>query len=261
MADHGYLNAQHLEHLADRCERGATDLLHEADNAAEVLATRANGDRISPDDWAVQKRSAAAAATAYAGQLRQEAAALGLGRVSQERIAEAERVALASEMGGILIDGSASAERATYWGEDQRRLALDYQAEKVAATNGSGAFEHVAETIDGVEQVPFWRLSDSADIQTQQDRGDIKVATATDCGLSEDSFTDAAVDYSGPGGDLDLQGNVELTEADELGPEVSSEGEATWAGHPFYQHQGPIWADDSSTTPRADDVDDDADGI
>lgn len=211
MADHGYLNARHLEHLADRCERGAADLLHEADNAAEVLATRAGGDRISPDDWAAQKRSAAAAATAYGRQLRQEAAELGLGRVSQERIAEAERVASAAELGGILIDGRPMAVRAAQdgwpWAADAEREAWNsgtHPAQENADEMArSGAFVRVAETIDGIEQVPFWRLA------AGDDQGDDRHQEAA--GGQDDAEPMTRQDYK------------------ELGANLRDEAESMWA--------------------------------
>ncbi len=69
-------------------------------------------------------------------------------------------MAVAAECGGILIDGRrlarAGAERA--WSSDERRAILAHHQAERDAVNGSGMFAHVAETIGGVEQVPFWRL-------------------------------------------------------------------------------------------------------
>src|SRR5262249_5331869 len=135
---------------------------YEADNAVEVLADRANGDLADPAEWAADKRVAATAAREYASALRAEADRLGQGaRVSTQLLAEAETVALAAEMGGILIDGrnlaEGGAERAWFAGEGLATLA-HYLADRDTIER-SGLFEHITE--DG--QVPFWRLRGGID--------------------------------------------------------------------------------------------------
>lgn len=189
--------------LALRCDRGAAELLREAANAAEVLATRAYGDQTDPQEWAARKHAAAAAATRYAEGLRAEAAELQAthARPSAERVAQAERVATAAELGGILVDGRRMAERNANselnqaWDEGAARRAWDEgshesqrKADEVTAT---GAFEYVAETIGGIEQVPFWRLaagdgqhtegsaSAAAEGKTSMNKTDEEAAVAT----------------------------------------------------------------------------------
>ncbi|MDI6101888.1 hypothetical protein QLQ12_25035 [Actinoplanes sp. NEAU-A12] len=154
------------EALARRCEAGARDLEYEADNAAEVLAGRAGGDRLDPQQWAAGQRNAAQAAREYAAELRAEAGDQPTARLNPAQFAQAERVALAAELGGILIDGRPSAERiaqsSDYTGHNIDRelwLAGTHPAQqKAAEIEATGKFTHVAETIDGVKQVPFWRL-------------------------------------------------------------------------------------------------------
>ena len=176
--DHGYRDADHLRHLADRCERGAETLTYEGEHAAEVLATRANGDRADPQEWAAGKQAAAAAAREHAAGLRAEADALTQGqRPSQERVDQAEKVATAAECGGILIDGHRLNEAALanpFGSAEMRQATKEHEQAERAAVEGSGLFAHVAETIDGVEQVPFWRLgaTSSAEAATADDDAD-----------------------------------------------------------------------------------------
>lgn len=158
-------DTEHLLTLAERCEKAAVDLDYEADNAAEVLTTRAGGDRMDPDQWAADKRSAASAARNYAAGIRAEAeAADPYLRPSAERLAQAEKVARGAEMGGILVDGRRLAEASAEGAWDQQgrdAILAGYQADR-DAVEGSGQFTHVAETIDGVEQVPYWQLGNPA---------------------------------------------------------------------------------------------------
>jgi len=164
------------EALARRCEQGAEDLEHEADNAAEILPTRAGGDRIDPQDWAEQKHAAAHAAREYAKGLRAEAGDRGpLARMDPDRLAQAEQVASAAQLGGILIDGrrmdKASAEGTWDFGGHAKKAwesGTSPGQVKAAQIEATGQFTHVAETIDGVEQVPFWRLSGPVDEATTQ---------------------------------------------------------------------------------------------
>ncbi|MFI5497358.1 hypothetical protein [Actinoplanes sp. NPDC051859] len=126
--------------LAERCDDGANTLLRDARDVASVLPGRAGGGHIDARVWAQRHEQAALVAREYAAALRREAAALAPGqRVPADRFAEAELVARASEMDGILI-GSGPA----------RLLAA------------SGLFGHVAETIGGMVQVPFWQLGRSS---------------------------------------------------------------------------------------------------
>jgi hypothetical protein len=169
----GYRNAAHLRQLADRCERGAQQLTYEGDHAAEVLADRGHPDA-DPNEWAQRKQAAATAARQYAADLRAEADALGQGeRPSQERIDQAEKVASAAELGGILIDGrrmaeaTATADNAHIWNPADKEAweAGTHPAQtKAAVVEGSGMFEHVAE--EG--QVPFWQLRGATDQATNE---------------------------------------------------------------------------------------------
>lgn len=158
----GYRDATHLRQLAARCEAGAADLQRAADNPAGVLAERGYNDQPDTAEWGQRKQAAAEVARAYAAGLRAEADGLAVGqRPTPERIAQAEKVATAAECDGILIDGRrlAEAAEAAEWNSPEARQAIrDHQAAEDAAVEGSGAFSHVAETIDGVEQVPFWQL-------------------------------------------------------------------------------------------------------
>jgi hypothetical protein len=95
-------------------------------------------------------------------------------RPTKARIREAEKVANAANLGGILIDGSrlsqAAAEKA--WSDAERQAIQEHQRAETAAIEGSGLFAHVAETINGVEQVPFWQLggTERAEDATSSDR-------------------------------------------------------------------------------------------
>jgi hypothetical protein len=150
--------------MAARIDAAADELYREADNAAEILPTRAGGDQADPQQWADRKRAAATAAREYAAELR----AVEHGpqaRLTDERRAQAERVADAAELGGILIDGRAMAERNAH----SDRLFNEYERDlwdtgthptqdKAREIDATGKFTHVADTIDGIEQVPFWQL-------------------------------------------------------------------------------------------------------
>lgn len=177
-----YMNREHLLNLADRCEAGANTLTYEAEHAAEVLAERGYPDA-DPRQWAARKTAAAAAARQYADGLRAEAAGMKPGnQTSPERIAQAEKVASAAELGGILIDDRRLVEAALerWSSEEMNQAVLDhYQAER-EAIEGSGLFEHVAE--DG--QVPFWQLGGDTD-QAQPASG-----TATDGQSAADDDAD-----------------------------------------------------------------------
>src|SRR5690606_36897045 len=118
-------DADHLATLADTCDRGARSLTYEADHAAEVLATRSGGDSANPRTWAQRKRPAAAAATDYAGRLRAEANNLHESgrRAAPQLLAQADQVATAANVGGILVDGSrldAAAAAHPLTSDDQR---------------------------------------------------------------------------------------------------------------------------------------------
>lgn len=166
-------DTEHLTALAGRCDKAAEQLTYEAEHAAEVLADRAGGSQVDPNQWAADKRAAADAARQYAAGLRTEAAELGeYDRPSKERIAQAEKVALGAEMGGILIDGQPMAEAtatdpgAHVWAPATKEAweSGTHPAQtKAVDVEGSGQFEHVAD--DGV---PFWQL-----------RGDTNQATST----------------------------------------------------------------------------------
>lgn len=146
-----------LHALAERCEAGAAQLTYEAEHAAEVLAGRGYPN-VDAQQWAADKHAAAAAAGQYAEGLRAEAANLSEGqRPSDERLRQAEQVADAAHLGGILIDGSRMSEAAADnpWHSDETRQAIaDEQRAETAALAESGMFGHVAEA----GQVPYWQL-------------------------------------------------------------------------------------------------------
>ncbi|GIF02347.1 hypothetical protein [Paractinoplanes rishiriensis] len=135
------------EALAARCERGADELDRLADNAAEVLSQRAG--QADPQQWAADKRAAAATAREYAAGLRAEAGEHPNARPTPQRLAQAQQVATAANVDGILIDGS------HLEGADPG---------KHQAVTDSGVFTHVAEP----GQVPFWKLGTPADQNTAQ---------------------------------------------------------------------------------------------
>jgi hypothetical protein len=154
------------EALARRCEAGAQELEHEAEHPAEVLAGRANGHRFDPQQWTISRRNAAQAARDYAAELRAEAGDNPDARPGPDRLAQASRVAQAAELGGILMDNRPPAERAAQSGAlwsgeaDLREWEAGTHPSQVKADQieATGKFVHVAENIDGAEQVPFWQL-------------------------------------------------------------------------------------------------------
>ncbi|MEU4239770.1 hypothetical protein [Actinoplanes sp. NPDC026619] len=164
------------EALARRCEAGAKELEYEAAHAAEILPTRAGGDRMDPQQWAAQKLTAAQAARDYAVGLRAEAGEHDpLTPMEPGRLAQAEQVASAANLGGILIDGRGPAERQaqsdSVFDENHRRAweAGEHPSQiKAAEIEATGRFTHVAETIDGHEQVPFWQLGGNTDEAAQR---------------------------------------------------------------------------------------------
>jgi hypothetical protein len=118
-----YMNREHLLNLADECEAGAAQLTYDGEHAAEVPA-----DRGWPDadwqEWAVRKKAAAAAAREYPQGLRAEAAKMGEGdRPTEVRIEEAEKVAQAANLGGILIDSRRSATTENPWASPDAKQA------------------------------------------------------------------------------------------------------------------------------------------
>lgn len=166
------------EAMAQRCEQGAQTLDYEAEHAAEILRTRAGGDQADPQEWAAQKRTAAQAARNYAAGLRAEAGDRPNARMARDRLAQADQVALAAELGGNLIDGRRIAERDAQRSDYARQLwdAGTHPAqERARELEATDMFTHVAETINGVEQVPFWRLGGPVD-DTTAARTDRRVA-------------------------------------------------------------------------------------
>lgn len=164
-----------LVRLAEQCERGAEQLRYEAQHAAEVLADRGHST-VQAADWARQKQQAAAAAADYAAGLRREYDALGeTGTPTLERFRQAEQVANAANLGGILIDGRPMAERDaqsdSVWhdsGRDAWQAGTHPTQQKAAEVESAGVFTHVAETINGRDQVPFWRLGSQDDLTAGQ---------------------------------------------------------------------------------------------
>jgi hypothetical protein len=174
MTDDDLMPATVLITLAERCENGARDLLHLAANAAEILPTRMGGHLMDPAEWAAQKRTAAGAATDYAAALRAEAAELTRtgGHATEQRVAQAERVASATQCDGILIDGRPVAERkaesTSIYDQHERELwaAGEHPAQvKAREIEATGLFEHVAPVVDGERKIPVWELRQVPDWQ------------------------------------------------------------------------------------------------
>jgi hypothetical protein len=158
---------KYLLNLADRIDRSADELAAEAADPRGTLESR--GWHLTDDevtDYGARKEAAAATARQYAKDLRAEANS-GTGAVAAERVKQAETVETAARCGGTLIDSrgpaeaTATADNAHIWHPADKEAweAGEHPAQtKAAAVEGSGVFEHVAETINGVEQVPFWQL-------------------------------------------------------------------------------------------------------
>jgi hypothetical protein len=166
----GWLDRRHLLKLAERCERGAAEMEQVAGNAAEVLAERGYPNTDAAE-WAARKLGAATAARAYAQGLRIEAEQLGeTGRVSEERIAQAEHVATAATVDGILIDSrrvaddNAAHHRGSALYGDSSRLQAEHTHRKAAEIESTGVFTLVADP----GQVPFWQLGRPATSQSEQ---------------------------------------------------------------------------------------------
>ncbi|SCL12828.1 hypothetical protein GA0070616_0034 [Micromonospora nigra] len=161
--------ADDLRRLADDCERAARGLQVDADNPAEVLRERGYGGdvdsgQLDPATWGARKAASAAAARAYAEQLRKEADSHTDGQVDPARIAEAKRVAQAAALGGILTDSREFVGRDP-WASEEVRAAERAEAERVAEEiEATGMFEHVAE--EG--QVPFWQLRKPEPVAEQE---------------------------------------------------------------------------------------------
>ncbi|MCO8272826.1 hypothetical protein M1L60_19710 [Actinoplanes sp. TRM 88003] len=152
------------EAMAARIDRAADQLDNDAAHAAEVLSTRAGGDTADPQAWAARKTQAATAAREYAAGLREQATSPDT-RLTPDQLAQADQVATAAECGGILIDGRPPAQRAAESGSvftestrDAWEAGTHPTQEKARNVEATGQFSHVAETIDGIEQVPFWQL-------------------------------------------------------------------------------------------------------
>ncbi|MFG1609500.1 hypothetical protein [Actinoplanes sp. NPDC049265] len=161
------------EQMAQRIDRGADRLDYEADNAAEILAYRAAGDRVDPQQWAAERRRAAEAARGYAAELRADADTETTAEQGWDRLRQAELVAVSTDSGGTLIDGRPLAEHKaqsdSVFDRDERQAweaGTHPTQEKAREIEATGKFDHVAETIDGIEQVPFWRLGSPADEST-----------------------------------------------------------------------------------------------
>lgn len=153
--------------LVEKIERGIAVLEAEAAEPAKTLAERGypNADA---EEWGKRKRDSILTAQQYAEDLWQRVDAGGqLTPVDQ---AEAEKVALATQMGGILIDGSRWADPANQspWTSDEERAAITkHYQDKAAAVEGSGAFTYVAEP----GQLPFWHLGHADQSEGNGTRG------------------------------------------------------------------------------------------
>lgn len=159
MADDIYYQRDDLRPFAERCDAAAGWLTYEADHAAEVLPERAGGDRVDPQQWAADKRAAAAAARQYAAQLRVEADRMADGdQVSDERVRQADLVATAAECGGSLVDDrrlTAAACENPFHSPETRQAIQDHSRQRREAIQRSGLFTHVTEH----DQASFWQLA------------------------------------------------------------------------------------------------------
>jgi predicted heme/steroid binding protein len=86
---------------------------------------------------------------------------------------QAEQVAKAAELGGILIDGRPQAERIAQSGSIYDQTAREHWEAgthptqvKASDVEATGRFSHIAETVDGIEQVPYWQLGGNGDEST-----------------------------------------------------------------------------------------------
>ena len=166
-------SAATYEQMAQRIERGADHLDHEAEHATEVLADRMGSDRVDPQQWAADQRRAAGAAREYAGRLRAEAGTETTAEAGWARLDQADLVAVSTDSGGTVIDGrpldEARAQSDSVFDADARKAweeGTSYSQEKARQIEDTGLFTHVDETIDGVKQVPFWRLGGNVDEST-----------------------------------------------------------------------------------------------
>jgi len=148
---------RYLLDLAARIDRGADELDADATDPRGTLEAR---DYHLPEDeieaFGARHAAAGKAARQYSARLREEATA-DIGPVPAERIRQAEKVATAAGLGGILIDGSRLDEAAMAspsTSDAQRQAIEDHTRAERAAIEGSGMFTHVAEP----GQVPYWQL-------------------------------------------------------------------------------------------------------
>lgn len=139
------------DEIAEKIEQALPELEAETADPAGTLEAR-GWPTDGAEDFGARKRASVIAARDYAASLRERAAAGQPMTLSD--IAEAEKVAHAAQMGGILIDSRRLTESQRYWSDEERQAAIAHEDAKRAAIEGSGAFTHVAE--DG--QVPFWQL-------------------------------------------------------------------------------------------------------
>ncbi|WP_033345596.1 hypothetical protein [Catenuloplanes japonicus] len=161
--------AADLTGLADRIDASAAGLAFDAEHATTALDARGHGD-LSQDDqdaWAGRHADAALAAAQYADRLRDQASTMDAGAaVPDADYAQAETVAAAADLNGILIDGRSLAEHTIadgspwHTGEREAWDAGEHPAQVKAATvEATGAFTHIAE----LGQVPFWQLTPHTD--------------------------------------------------------------------------------------------------
>lgn len=146
-----------LTDTADRIDRGIADLARERDEA------RAEGDEARAE-W---KQRAIDEAGRWSTDLRARVESDLDGPVDPDFYRQAEQVATAANCSGVLTDGRPMAERtatapaAHIWTPAHKESwgAGDHPAQtKAAEVEASGAFGHVAGEVNGVEQVPVWRL-------------------------------------------------------------------------------------------------------
>jgi hypothetical protein len=156
------MNRDHLLTLAERCEAGAAQLDHDAEHAAQLLPGRGWPDA-DAEQWAADKRAAAAAARHYAQGLRAKAASMGEDdQPSQARIRQAQKVADAANLGGTLIDSRRLSEAAAadpFHSAEMRQAIEEDQRAETEALEGSGMFTHVTEP----GRVPYWQLRPTQD--------------------------------------------------------------------------------------------------
>ncbi|MDP9797455.1 hypothetical protein J2S43_005967 [Catenuloplanes nepalensis] len=165
--------SEDLIRVAARIDEGVADLRHSADNAEEVLADRGYPGH-DHAQWGAEHAAAATAAEQYATALRERAAQADT-PVAEAEYRQAEQVATAANVDGILIDSRPVGERAmadgswdNYWNQREKDAweAGEHPSQvKATDVEATGMFTHVAEP----GQIEFWRLTPQAQATAEPD--------------------------------------------------------------------------------------------